>query len=51
MLVGRAPLLDREVDVPALRRDGSEVPTRLMITTRRAPEGTSLFVARLRSNG
>ncbi len=37
LLVGRKPLLDRRVTVPALRRDGSEV--RVELTVRRAPPG------------
>ena len=48
MLVGRSPLLGREVEVPALRRDGTEVAVRLEVRTRNAPEGARLFVAQLR---
>lgn len=47
-LVGRSPLLEREVDVPALRRDGTEVHVRLQVTRAHAPNGTLFFVARLR---
>ena len=48
LLVGRSPLLGREVDVPARRRDGSEVAVRLEVRSRNAPEGARLFVARIR---
>lgn len=46
-LVGRSPLLGREVEVPALRRDGTEINIRLEITSRSAPDGVALFVARI----
>jgi len=47
-LVGRSPLLEREVDVPARRRDGTEVDVHLKVTRRHATNGTVFFVARLR---
>jgi PAS domain S-box-containing protein len=50
LLVGRSPLLGREVEVPAVRRDGTEVALRLEITPRRAPDGAALFVARMRAS-
>jgi PAS domain S-box-containing protein len=47
-LVGRSPLLEREVDVPALRRDGTEVDVRLKVARAQASNGAPYFVARLR---
>ncbi len=47
LLVGRAPLIGREVEVPALRKDGSEVLVRLEITARSGADGDPLFVARI----
>ena len=38
LLVGRRPLLDRTVTLPALRRDGNEVAIRLTV---RSPSGTN----------
>lgn len=46
-LVGRSRLLGREVEVPALRRDGTEIDIRLEITPRSTPDGAALFVARI----
>jgi PAS domain S-box-containing protein len=46
-LVGRAPLLDREVVVPALRRDGTEVDVRLSVTAHDTADGPRSFVATL----
>lgn len=46
-LVGRAPLLDREVVVPALRRNGSEVEVRLTVTAHDTADGPRSFVATL----
>ena len=48
LLVGRSPLIGREVQVPALRRDGTEVPVRLEVRPRSAPDGATLFVAGIR---
>ncbi len=47
-LVGRSPLLEREVDVPARRRDGSEVDVHLKVARKHATTGAVYFVARLR---
>jgi len=47
-LVGRSPLLEREVDVPARRRDGTEIDVHLKVTRKHAINGTVFFVARLR---
>jgi PAS domain S-box-containing protein len=51
LLVGRSPLLGREVEVPALRRDGTEVSVRLEVMSRSARDGTALFVSRIRPVG
>jgi PAS domain S-box-containing protein len=45
---GRAPLLGRAVTVPALRRDGSEVPVELTIRSESLGWGRHVFVAVLR---
>jgi PAS domain S-box-containing protein len=47
-LTGRAPLLDRPVVVPALRRDGDEVDVELTVRSQRAGGGRTVFVAELR---
>lgn len=47
--VGRSPLLERSVTVPAVRRDGSEVLVELTVTARRASGGGRLFVAELKA--
>ncbi len=44
---GRAPLLDRPVRVPALRRDGSETDLELTIGAERLHGGRHVFVAAL----
>jgi PAS domain S-box-containing protein len=46
-LTGRKPLLGRTVEVPALRRDGVEVPVLMEITAEQAGEGRTLFLARI----
>ena len=48
LLTGRGPLLSREVDVPVLRRDGSEQTVRLGIEARHIASGRTVFVATLR---
>ena len=45
LLVGRKPLLDHEVTVPALRRDGSEVDIRLTVRSPTAASGRSVLLA------
>ena len=48
LLVGRRPMFDHEVEVPALRRDGTEVP---IVLTVRAPDlgaGDVVLLAQLR---
>jgi PAS domain S-box-containing protein len=47
LLTGRGPLLTREVDVPVLRRDGSEYTVRLGIEARHVASGRTVFVATL----
>lgn len=46
--VGRSPLLDRTVTVPAVRRDGSEILVELTVRARQSADGERLFVAELR---
>ncbi len=48
LLTGRAPLLDRPVQVPALRRDDTEVTVELSVQPQRLPHGRSIFLATLR---
>ncbi len=48
LLVGRKPLLDRPVVVPALRRDGSEVEVELLVRTPAAGNGQSVLLADIR---
>jgi PAS domain S-box-containing protein len=48
LLVGRKPLVDRTVTVPALRRDGVEVEVELTVRVRSAPDGQRLMVAEMR---
>jgi PAS domain S-box-containing protein len=45
---GRAPLLDRPVNVPALRADGTETVVELTVASQRLPGGRHVFVALLR---
>lgn len=47
LLTGRRPLLDRQVTLPALRRDGSEVLVRLRIQAQAGGEGRTVLVAEL----
>jgi PAS domain S-box-containing protein len=47
LLNGRAALLGKPVDVPLLRRDGSETTARMTITSIRTAEGRAVFVASL----
>jgi PAS domain S-box-containing protein len=48
LLVGRKPLLDREVVVPAKRRDGSEVEIALVVRNHGLGEGHSVLLADIR---
>jgi PAS domain S-box-containing protein len=49
LLTGETRILDREVAVPALRRDGTEVAVRLLVQRDSAAEGHTVFVATLRT--
>jgi PAS domain S-box-containing protein len=51
LLVGRKPLLDRTVTVPALRRDGSEVEVELTVRSPAAGSDQSVLLADLRLPG
>jgi hypothetical protein len=48
LLVGRKPLLDRRVQVPALRRDGTEVEVELTVRSPQVGTGQSLLLADIR---
>lgn len=48
LLVGRKPLLGRQVTVPALRRDGSEVQVEMLVEAAPAGKGRAVFLADLR---
>ena len=45
LLVGRKPMIDHTVDVPALRKDGSEVPVRLTVRRLSQPGGYGVLLA------
>jgi len=47
LLTGRGPLMTRQVEVPVLRRDGSERVVRLGVEARHVVSGRSVFVATL----
>ena len=49
LLGGREPLIGRPVQVPALRRDGSEVLVDLVVTAESLGDGHRLFLADLRA--
>jgi PAS domain S-box-containing protein len=49
LLTGETRILDREVAVPALRRDGTEVAVRLLVQRDSAAEGHTVFLATLRT--
>jgi PAS domain S-box-containing protein len=49
LLVGRRPLLDRVVVVPALRRDGTEVDVELNVRAEAAGDGREVFLAGIRA--
>jgi PAS domain S-box-containing protein len=49
LLVGRRPLLDRVVVVPALRRDGTEIDVELTVRADAVGDGRSVFVAGIRA--
>jgi PAS domain S-box-containing protein len=49
LLVGRRPLLDRVVVVPALRRDGTEIDIELNVQAQAVGDGREVFVAGIRA--
>ena len=49
LLVGRKPLLDRTVALPALRRDGSEVEVELTIRSPEVGNGEAVLLADIRA--
>jgi len=49
LLVGRRPLLDRVVVVPALRRDGTEIDIELTVRAQAVGHGREVFVAGIRA--
>lgn len=51
LLVGRKPLLDRSVVVPALRRDGSEVRVELTVRSPSVGSGQAVLLAEIRPAG
>lgn len=51
LLNGRSPLLGRTVNVPVLRRDGTEISADLVVTTHQMPGGRRLFIAEVRPQG
>jgi PAS domain S-box-containing protein len=51
LLVGRRPLLDRVVVVPALRRDGTEIEIELSVHAEQVGDGRSVFLAGIRAAG
>ncbi|MGH8891954.1 MAG: PAS domain S-box protein [Actinomycetes bacterium] len=50
LLTGETRILDREVSVPALRRDGTEVPVLLEVRRESAGEGRTVFLATFRTS-
>ena len=49
LLTGETTILGREITVPALRRDGSEVEVRLLVQRVNVADGRAVFTARMRS--
>lgn len=49
LLSGETTILDREITVPALRRDGTEVEVRLLVQRVNVADGRAVFTARMRS--
>ncbi|WP_428814643.1 SpoIIE family protein phosphatase [Streptomyces albus subsp. chlorinus] len=47
LLTGRSRILGRSVPLPALHRDGRQVPVRLFIQTQGTTDGRTVFVAQL----
>jgi len=48
LLTGETSILDREITVPALRRDGTEIEVLLLVRRENLPDGRALFTARMR---
>jgi hypothetical protein len=48
LLVGRRPLLDHPVTLPALRRDGTEIDVELDVRAQHVEDGRMVFVAGIR---
>jgi PAS domain S-box-containing protein len=48
VLTGERRILDREVSVPVLRRDGSEVPVWLTVRRESSADGHAVFLATMR---
>lgn len=48
LLSGETTILDREITVPALRRDGTELEVLLLVRRVNVPDGRAVFTARLR---
>lgn len=48
LLTGETRIIDREVTVPALRRDGTEVSVRLEVRREAVPGGRTIFTATMR---
>ena len=51
LFAGRTGLLGREVSVPALRRDGTELPIDLLVETVSLPGGRHVFIAEMKAAG
>jgi hypothetical protein len=47
LLTGRPPILGRPVPLPALHRDGRQIPIRLLIQAQEMIDGRTVFVAQL----
>lgn len=50
LLTGERRILDREVTVPALRRDGTEVPVSLLVRREGTADGRVVFTATMRKS-
>ena len=49
LLTGETRILDREITVAALRRDGTEIEVRLLVHRENVADGRAVFTARMRS--
>lgn len=50
LLTGETSILGREITVPALRRDGTEVEIRLLVSRENLSDGRAVFTARMRQS-